>query len=429
MALQSRLGVRDSILVGSTMAAGMGTGDPLNQSITQPLGIVDTIGRFENPAQPLVLVQDIQFELLIDDIKNVVQVLGLTQDAQPGTFQDITQNLGLSQLVDPLLFGPVVQNLWLADAATFVGPRYVTVSDPITFSQNALAQFDVPVTVIQNLGITDLAQDVQKHELNLTQSVFGFLNADPHFKQALGLIQTVQNNLEYVISLTDPNVVADAVAFWIDDGTSCPKNQYNDFGTLGEIPFTVASGAKLAFKSIAGNEDIVFLRNPELDDRDRLGYTRVNRESRGGELQVYRDPVWPQVNTVQGTIIGLKKTDVDDLLQFFEDHLGEEISMNDWHGRYWRGIILNPGEAMVEDTRNRWTVAFEFEGIEMPGPDVFQQIGINDTMVHNVDYTRSLTDNLGLQQTVDPGLQNVHYEASTPNNVILGVGNEVFYSG
>jgi hypothetical protein len=244
-----------------------------------------------------------------------------------------------------------------------------------------------------------------------------YLNASPHFEQDLGISHSVQVTAAYAVNPTHTDVVDHAVTFYIDDGTSCPYNDFQAFGTLGEKPFT-AQGSTLTFTNITGTDDLVVLRNPELDDRDRVGFTRINRESQGGELQVYRDPTWPLINTVQGTVIGLKKQDVDDWLSFMEEHLGEEISMADWHGRYWRGIITNPGEPVVEDTRDRWTLAFEFEGVEMDGPDVIQQVGLSHVIQVTQELTRSMLHGSILSHSVE-----------VFTNQVLHNGDDVFYKG
>lgn len=394
MALTSKLATTDSTLIGSTVVAGLS--DSLDVTVSHTLSMRSFIGVLKEIAQSIVVQQDVGFELAIAETQNISHSLGLSQEVDPGTVQDIQQNLGITQQVVVINFGPIEQDLSMAHAAFFAGPKPKSVSHTISLSHAAVPQFDVPVSVSQSLGISHLVQDVQKHELNLTHGVFGYLNASPNFEHDLGIGHSVQITAAYTVSLSHTDVVKQSVTFWIDDGTSCPRNDFQNWGTLGEEPFTVESGAKMRFSSLDGTDDIIVLRNPELDDRDRLGQTRINRESRGGELQVYRDPSWPLVNTLQGTIVGLKKQDVDDLLSFFEDHLGEEISLNDWHGRYWRGIIINPDEPVVEDTRNRWTVAFEFEGVEMPGPDVLQGAGIGHTIQVIQELTRSLSHSLGL---------------------------------
>ena len=41
----------------------------------------------------------------------------------------------------------------------------------------------------------------------------------------------------------------------------------------------------------------VSLRAPNLGNKDRLSFNRVLRETRGGTLVVFADPIWPKVQT------------------------------------------------------------------------------------------------------------------------------------
>lgn len=428
MAFTSVLGTSDSALVGSTMTAGEPLVDPLNQSVSHALNLQSFTGAQGIVSSTIVWTADVDFELLIDDFEAVSSNLGLSQSVEvSGTVQFLEQNLNLIQTVDVTTFGPLVQNLNLIQNVYYAGPVAVSVESEINLTQ--LAGRAKEEIIVQNLGLTHFAADVQKSELNLTQGVMAYLNASPHFEQDLGLSHTVQASSIYTANLAHTDIVSQAVTFWVDDGTSCPRNDYfGDQGTLGDEPFTAQTGAQMTLASLDGTDDIVLLRNPELDDRDRIGYTRVNRESRGGELQVYRDPSWPLVNTLQATVVGLKRTDVDDLLSFLEDHLGEEISLNDWHGRYWRGVITNPDEPVVEDTKDRWTMSFEFEGVEMPGPDVLQSVGLSHVLNVIQELTRDMSSPLGLTHTVVVVTDDVQHNGDNVQYNQFGI-NEVTYSG
>ena len=413
------LGAPESVL-GSLV---LGSSSPsLTQNLSHTLGLSAFTGTGVSTSNTLFMSGSAIFVLLIDDFKSINQNLGLGHTVDAGTAQFLSQNLSITHTVDVVNFGPITQNLGISHFASFVGPIPVSASNTLSMSHVvALAREEL---ITQTLGLTHIAVSVQKHELNLTHIAMGYLNASPFFFQELNIGHTVQVSAAYVLNPAHTNVVTQAITFFIDDGSSCPRNDFQDLGTLGPEPFTVASGAKLVFSNITGTDDLVLLRNPELDDRDRIGFTRINREGQGGELQVFRDPTWPLVNTVQGTVIGLKKTDVDDWLQFTEDHLGEEISMADWHGRYWRGVIINVDEPVVEDTRDRWTLAFEFEGVEMPGPDIFQQVGIGHVLAFTAIWNRPVAQALGLSQTVDPGLANVHHDGFN----VTHDGFEVFHT-
>jgi hypothetical protein len=110
-----------------------------------------------------------------------------------------------------------------------------------------------------------------------------------------------------------------------------------------------------------------------MDNRDRNAYTRVNSETRGGELIVYSDPTWPKIRTLAVTVVGLTETQVNELQTFMNSTLGQEVGLTDWEGRLWKGYITNPNEAATQDGPQRWTVTFEFEGemvdSELPGED------------------------------------------------------------
>jgi len=423
MALTSQLGTVDSTLLGSSMTAGLGVGDPLIQSLSHTLGITQTLGPVIDVATNIVLTQGVVIELLIGDFHAVGHTLGLSHAAVTDSFPQLVQGLGLSHTVDVLNFSPIVQQLFLGHGVQVGQPLVETVASPLGLT--SFAGKDNEQSIVQPLGLVSIATDVQKQELSLTHNAVAYLNADPHFQQALGLSHSVLINLQYASAPSTIDIVSQAVAYWIDDGTKCVYNDFNNFGTLGPEPYTAQTGARLSFTALDGSNDITFLRNPELDDRDRLGYTRINRETSGGELQVYRDPTWPLVNTLQGTIVGLKLTDVDALLTFFGDHLGEEISLHDWHGRFWRGVIMNPNEPVVEDTRDRWTVAFEFEGVEMPGPDIIQQVGLSGSVSVLQLLTRDMTSNLGLTHAVEVLTDDVIHNG---DNVQFR-GFEVTYSG
>ena len=61
--------------------------------------------------------------------------------------------------------------------------------------------------------------------------------------------------------------------------------------------------------------------------------------------------MWPHVRTLAVTIVGLSESDVDDMHDFMESTLGQEIGLTDWEGRLWKGIITNPNEAATQDSR------------------------------------------------------------------------------
>ena len=123
-----------------------------------------------------------------------------------------------------------------------------------------------------------------------------------------------------------------------------------------QVPF------QLVYPSTGAVTDAVSLKTPNLGNKDRLSFNRILRETRGGTMIVYADPTWPKIQSLVLSFSGLLNVEAQELLTFFEDHLGQEIGLIDWEHRYWRGVIVTPDEPIVEDQFDSFTATFEFEG-------------------------------------------------------------------
>jgi hypothetical protein len=109
--------------------------------------------------------------------------------------------------------------------------------------------------------------------------------------------------------------------------------------------------------------DTLTLRSPELGNKDRLQFNRVSRETRGGTLVVYADPMWPKVQVQVLSFTGLTRDQAQHLLSFMSSHLGLEIGFIDWEQRLWTGVITNPNDAVTQDGRGAmYSASLEFEG-------------------------------------------------------------------
>ncbi len=123
-----------------------------------------------------------------------------------------------------------------------------------------------------------------------------------------------------------------------------------------QVPF------QLVYPSVGAVTDSVALKTPNLGNRDRLTFHRVQRETRGGTLVIFADPIWPKVETLVLTFSGLLRVEAHELLVFIEAHLGQEIGLIDWEHRYWKGVITTPEEPIIEDRFDSFTVNITFEG-------------------------------------------------------------------
>ena len=158
----------------------------------------------------------------------------------------------------------------------------------------------------------------------------------------------------------------------------------------------------MLYPALSAATDTVELRAPELDNIDRVSFTRISRETRGGKLTIFADPTWPKVQTIIATFIGLTEAEKDEVLNFFLTHIGKEIGMQDWEGREWVGIVTTPNESAVQDgkscTGRGWTLTFEFEGVLVEGYTPGDHLNLIDTLTMTMDHGRSLTHNLALVQ-------------------------------
>jgi hypothetical protein len=129
---------------------------------------------------------------------------------------------------------------------------------------------------------------------------------------------------------------------------------------------SVTVAFQLVYPATGSVTDSVTLRTPNFGNKDRLGFNRVLRETRGGTLIVFADPIWPKIQTLVLNFSGLTRDQAQALLTFLDAHLGEEVGVYDWEHRYWTGVITTPTDPMVQDGRASFSASFEFEGELVP---------------------------------------------------------------
>jgi hypothetical protein len=173
------------------------------------------------------------------------------------------------------------------------------------------------------------------------------------------------------LAVADTLILGQAVAFVVVSGGAL--HQYRPFigeGPAGAptppsatcpVPISGIGQCRLVYP-VDTHTDQVLLRNPELGNKDRLSFNRISRETRGGTLIVFADPIWPKTQTMALTIRDLTYAQVQEYLTFVEAHLGLEVGFVDWEGFYWKGVIMNPSEPTVQDGPGcQYTISFEFE--------------------------------------------------------------------
>ena len=207
-------------------------------------------------------------------------------------------------------------------------------------------------------------------------------------QQSLGLQEAWEHNNDFNRTVTQQLNVNHAGAPFIE--SRCGRVTNNRFDGFGAI---APEAPRLRYRSkltLASDTDSVVLRNPETDDRARYAFTRVNRETYGGRLDVFADPIWPTVQSLLFTVVAVKSSWLQELNDFLVDTVGDEITIMDWEGVHWRGVVMNPDESAVEDGEGYWTITMEFEGYALPGPTSGNAAEFEQDISVQGDYVRTL---------------------------------------
>ena len=195
----------------------------------------------------------------------------------------------------------------------------------------------------------------------LAESTLGIIQSagDPVFTRQLGAANEVAVYQGFAVEFSrqsisqyDPSIGANSDP----DAPEPPPTAIQGPMAGIQVPF------QLVYPSTGTVTDSVSLRAPDSGNKDRLSFNRVLRETRGGTLIVFADPIWPKVQTLVLSFSGLYRVEAQALLKFLEDHVGQEIGLVDWEHRYWRGVIITPDEPIVEDRFDGFSASFEFQG-------------------------------------------------------------------
>ena len=181
---------------------------------------------------------------------------------------------------------------------------------------------------------------------------------------------TIDFTLDVGRSVTDTLVIKDSVSYfmasstWVNPAAPIPTPPGNP-GTPG-FPWDpgnprVAGKITLTFGSTTVN-----LRFPDFGDTDSYDPYRISRKSRGGDLQIFQDPMWPTTEVLSFKFSFLDPTDVSALIDFLKTSAGQSITLLDHFGRTWHGFIITPAGDVINDKRTTSTAAFKFQPTSGP---------------------------------------------------------------
>lgn len=408
----------------STKATGNGTTH--NETVNQSLNITDT-GHGIIDSQEATSTLNLSHQINLARQLQVAHTITFTQTGGRTQTGSSSSTLTLSQAM--IYFNyvadrtPVEQTLNLTHEAYTL--QSIVVEQNLDLSDSAEANAPIKPGIVQFMGIYQHVSTPYhmwvEHELGLWDRVRVPVELSLNHTLSLTDVSSI-TNIDQTLSLTDQadysfgiwasndltlthtlgregvwirsashDLSLENYLTWYDD-TPCNRKRYTPFqgdnsqgmrGTLHTPQGQTTDRLSLYQPAIGVRSSEVILRAPEMDNRDRNAYSRVQGETRGGKLRVYADPTWPKIRTLAVTIIGLTESQVDDFHTFLTNTLGQTIGLTDWEGRLWEGIITNPDEVATQDGKGRWTISFEFEGEmlenELPGDEDGNGMAMNLT--------------------------------------------------
>lgn len=274
--------------------------------------------------------------------------------------------------------GSIITTLYgLQDAATVEIDAARSISNPVWFSQfakkvrikagavdcNASSTLtlnsSVPGNIIyltasNTLDFVDYADT--RHEFPTTELEFesdvayNILRAPIPVENILSIISTC------FVEKNEPNLCNYATTVGSTTDPAAPQNYLKNVPVLD----SGAHGVTLFYPWNAPTTTI-YLRGPDLGNRDRLEFQRIKRETRGGTLIVWADPMWPKNERLVLGFSGLQEAEGQNLLDFIYLTLGKEIGLTDWEGNTWKVVTMTPSDPLVRNGRCNLSINLEFE--------------------------------------------------------------------
>jgi hypothetical protein len=233
-----------------------------------------------------------------------------------------------------------------------VGAVSKSVSDTLTFTESAARVYGDTDTITFTESAEVEVCNAAKDTLTFTESLTYSQQASYALTDTLSLESTVSYTLISASTLCNYSPFIGNTTQ--DDAPAPPANTATPITTYDNV---------YLFYPPDNPTDTLTLRGPELDNRHQLTYSRISRETRGGTLIIYSDPIWPQTQKLLLSFVGLSETEAQDALTFVKLTLGKQIGLRDWEGNEWSGLILTPDNPITRNHDCNLAFDVEFEGV------------------------------------------------------------------
>lgn len=316
---------------------------------------------------------------------DAADVLEFVDGAEAVLIHAVTQDVGLSDSIafTHIWVRPVEDDLGLIETLDVRGPIYVTINHNLGLDhlpaghlavQNVSAEsviwFQYKAARVQTAFVENTVtfSDVvyrlhpSADVLSLTQEAL--VGKGKSAENELIFTQVVIPGAVFRRSVTNDLALLQSGTYQLIG--PCTLKQYDPFIGFGAViteptPTLGLATFTLTYPYVDPTTTLV-LRSPAFGDRDQIGFTRINRQTRGGTLIVFADSIWPKTQTLQVEVSGLRQAQADDFLAFVGESLGKEIGLLDHENRQWRGLIMDPDTPIANPERGEYTISFQFEG-------------------------------------------------------------------
>lgn len=389
--------VTQSVVVGFVHSASVSDTITVTQSDT---GVIDIHGAVHTvtPTQSVALNLNLHIGL--------TQTVTPTQSDRPNInaqsvadtiilLQDMTLNWVVVSVSDTIIIterlvtnpSPAGNTLTPTDSVTITGPIYVSASDTVNILDSVItAGANLTIPLVDTIVITD---GVVRNGNTFTKSVSNTVVVNQTIAPSrlfvdnvnvvdvllyekgvygvdtINIVDTVTTKLQQALSLSHSIALTHGIGYFLTQAirSSCPPTKsWAPNGNLGAEPTLVhRSGVILTYPYTSPVWSLQ-LRSPEFNDLQKKSYRRIIRETRGGNLRIYRNSTWPKFDTLSYSINLLSEVDANKFLKFLSESLGQEVGLLDYESRQWRGIITTPDTNVEYSPHRVRSITFEFEG-------------------------------------------------------------------
>lgn len=330
-------------------------------------------------------------ETSLDLIQNVEVARPIYVNAQNylgGDYAELDwDELATIDPTDPEQLAALIASVSLRDTLAYQKRHYESVTSYLSPSQEAAVSFDASASNHIHLSqealyttydnpssqiyftqtvVADLTDNILQ-ELELTHDVIGSATRDFNMSSTLNITQSLtytQTNepQDYIPTPDAPSPSTQTISL-CDYAPQIGSTDDTTYTPPSVTPPTLIRRTSTVLTWPYATPSITLeIDNPDFDNVEQFEFRRINRRTRGGTLDFYRDESWIKCKRLIMSFSGLSEIQRNNMLEFLQLSIGTEVGILDFESRQWRGLILTPTTPLEEPGRIGFSFTLEFEG-------------------------------------------------------------------